>query len=163
MARLLRLGRNDCSFSWSFGQYTRADRLERCGRGRLFGSLGSVLPDVVVTLFNQRTDEKQSTISKKEGLFVFLSLLPGKYELRASKADFEPLDVHEINVHVTETLRLELRLQLAKHFERAEVPSNALMIQADTSALGRLVNESAVSDLPMVNRNFTQIASLSRA
>jgi Carboxypeptidase regulatory-like domain/TonB dependent receptor len=122
---------------------------------------GAVLPDVVVTLVNQKTMETQSTTSNKEGLFAFLSLLPGRYELRASKADFEPLRIREVSVHVTETLRLELGLQLALRFERAEVSSNPPMIQTETSALGRVVNDSAVSGLPMVNRNFTQIASLS--
>ena len=122
---------------------------------------GAVLPDVVVTLVNQKTMETQSTTSNKEGLFAFRSLLPGRYELRARKADFEPLRIREVSIYVTETLRLELGLQLASRFERAEVSSNPPMIQTETSALGRVVNDSAVSGLPMVNRNFTQIASLS--
>lgn len=36
---------------------------------------GSVVPDVVVTLFNQATGEKQSTSSNEEGRFAFFSLL----------------------------------------------------------------------------------------
>src|SRR5258706_1884343 len=35
------------------------------------------------------------------------------------------------------------------------------MVQLDSSALGRVVNENAVSGLPLVTRNFAQIASLS--
>ena len=35
------------------------------------------------------------------------------------------------------------------------------MVQLDTSALGRIVNEETVSNLPLVTRNFTQIAGLS--
>ena len=122
---------------------------------------GAVLPGVVVTLVNQNTLETESTTSDKEGLFAFLSLFPGRYELRASKADFETLGIQGFNVHVTETLRLELHLQVAKRFEHAEVSSDPGMVQTDTSALGRVVNETAVNGLPMVNRNFTQIASLS--
>jgi hypothetical protein len=122
---------------------------------------GAVLSDVVVTLVNQETMVTQSTTSNKEGLFAFLSLFPGRYELRASRADFESLGIQSLEVHVTETLRLELHLQLAKRFEHAEVSSDPGMLQTDSSALGRVVNETAVSGLPMVNRNFTQIASLS--
>jgi len=122
---------------------------------------GAVLPDVVVTLGQAKDQETQSTTSNKEGVFAFLSLLPGRYELKARKSDFEPLGIQGLNVHVTETLRLELRLQLAERFEHAEVSSEPSMVQTDTSALGRVVNETAVSGLPMVNRNFTQIASLS--
>jgi hypothetical protein len=35
------------------------------------------------------------------------------------------------------------------------------MVQADSSALGRVANETAVSGLPLVTRNFAQLASLS--
>src|SRR6516165_1724414 len=104
---------------------------------------GGILPDVDVVLVNQDTSETQFATSNNDGLFAFPSLSPGRYELTAKKTDFEPTRVGQINIHVTETLRIELHLQLAKRFERAEVSSNPLMVQTDSSALGRVVNESA--------------------
>lgn len=35
------------------------------------------------------------------------------------------------------------------------------MVQLDSSALGRVVNATALNDLPLVTRNFTQISGLS--
>ena len=67
----------------------------------------------------------------------------------------------EINIHVTETLRLELHPRVATRVQRAQVSANRLMVQLDSSALGRVVNENAVGGLPLVTRNFAQIASLS--
>ncbi len=67
----------------------------------------------------------------------------------------------EINIHVTETLRLELHPRVATRVQRAQVFANPLMVQLDSSALGRVVNENAVGGLPLVTRNFSQIASLS--
>ena len=66
-----------------------------------------------------------------------------------------------LDVRVPRGLRLEIRLGLATHTERTQVFSNPFMVQLDTSALGREVNESAVSALPLVNRNYTHIAGLS--
>jgi Carboxypeptidase regulatory-like domain len=122
---------------------------------------GAVLPGVVVHLAREGGGERKSVESDENGRFGFPLLPPGKYELQASKTDFGPLSLPEINVQVTETLRLELHLQLATHFERAQVSSNPLMVQPDSSALGRVVNERTVSSLPLVTRNFAQIASLS--
>ena len=122
---------------------------------------GAALPGVVVHLAKEGGGERRSATSDESGRFAFLLLQPGKYELQASKSDFEPVSLPEINIHVTETLRLELHLRLATRFERAQVSSNPLMVQVDSSALGRVVNESAVSGLPLVTRNFAQIASLS--
>ena len=88
-----------------------------------------------------------------------MSLSPGSYELQASKTDFRPLAVQSLHVHVTETLRLELHLELV--IDGLQLFVDALMLQLDTSALGRVADEEAVSGLPLVTRNFTQIAGLS--
>jgi hypothetical protein len=116
---------------------------------------------VVVHLAKEGGGERKSATSDENGRFGFLLLPPGSYELEASTLDFEPVRLPEINIHVTETLRIELHLRLATRFERAQVSSNPVMVQLDSSALGRVVNETAVSGLPLVTRNFTQIASLS--
>jgi hypothetical protein len=122
---------------------------------------GAALPSVVVQLGKEGGGEKKSVTSDENGRFGILLLPPGKYELHASKIDFEPVTLPEIIIRVTETLRLELHLRLAKRFEHAQVSANPLMVQPDSSALGRAVNESAVTGLPLVTRNFAQIASLS--
>jgi len=130
-------------------------------RGVTLDPTGALLPNVGLTLVNQKTAEAVSGISDPGGQFAFLLLVPGIYKLKASKAGFEPSISPLIEIHVTETLRLELRLPLAKYKESARVVATPLMVQTDSSSLGRVVNDSTVSDLPMVNRNFTQIAVLS--
>lgn len=122
---------------------------------------GAPLRDVTLTLVNPKTSETESITSNQDGQFAFLLLVPGKYELKISKTDFEPPNVPLVDIHVTETLRLELHLQLARRKESAKVIASPLMVQTDSSSLGRVVNDSSVGDLPMVNRNFTQIAILS--
>src|SRR6266481_2751703 len=122
---------------------------------------GAILPAVVVHLSKPGGGETKSVTSDENGRFGFLLLPPGKYELQAAAANFEPLNLTEINVQVTETVRLDLHLRLAARIESAQVSSDPLMVQLDSSALGRVVNENAVSGLPLVTRNFAQIASLS--
>jgi hypothetical protein len=122
---------------------------------------GAVLPGVVVDVSKEGGGEKTSVISDENGRFGFPLLPPGKYELQTSRPDFEPVSLPDIAIHVTETLRIEVHLRLATRFESAEVSSNPNLVQLDSSALGRVVSESAVSGLPLVTRNFAQIASLS--
>jgi hypothetical protein len=81
--------------------------------------------------------------------------------LQASKAGFETLQVPNVNVSVTETLRVELQLRLAPVLETAQVSSESPMIQTDTIALGRVANQAAITGLPLVTRNFAQITALS--
>ncbi len=122
---------------------------------------GAVLRSVVLRLTREDGSEEKSSSSDSNGRFDFLLLPPGIYRLQASKADFKPVSEQGIYVHVTETLRLELHLELANRVERTQVSAEQQMVQLDTSALGRVVNKDAVAGLPLVTRNFTQIAGLS--
>ena len=122
---------------------------------------GAALPGVILHLTKQDSSEEKSAISGDNGRFDFLLLSSGIYALQASKADSKPVSQPDIHVHVTETLRLELHLALANRVEQAQVSAVPLMAQLDTSALGRVVNKGTVAGLPLVTRNFTQIAGLS--
>ena len=100
---------------------------------------------------------RQTTMADSDSSCCPLGLI----RLQASRADFKPMSQPDIHVHVTETLRLELHLELATRVEQTQVSSDPMMVQLDTSALGRAVNKETVSSLPLVTRNFTQITGLS--
>ena len=123
---------------------------------------GAVLAGVVVRLANQDTGAIQSATSDKDGRFNLLLLPPGRYELEASKTGSDTLTASAtVDVSVTEVVHLELHLRLATLFSSIRVYAQAATVQTDSSALGKVVNETAVGGLPLVTRNFAQIASLS--
>lgn len=122
---------------------------------------GAVVPDVTMNLVERKTGQVLSANSGENGRFAFLLLPPGTYQLRAGKTDFKPVILEDLHVHVTETIRFELHLELAARFETTQVSSDSLMIELDSSSLGRVLNQEAVSGLPLVTRNFAQITGLS--
>jgi hypothetical protein len=123
---------------------------------------GAVLTGVVLRLVKQDTGAIQSATSDKDGRFNFLLLPPGRYELQASNPGSDILIASTtIDVSVTEVVHLELHLRLATVFSSIKVYGEAATVQADSSALGKVVNETAVSGLPLVTRNFAQTVSLS--
>src|SRR5438034_9753835 len=122
---------------------------------------GAALPVVTIDLIREGGSETRPVLSDENGLFAFPLLPPGNYELHASKANFRPMCLLELQISVTETLKLEILLQLAANYEQANVISSLQMVQTETSALGRVVNERGVLSLPLVTRNFTQISGLS--
>ena len=79
-------------------------------------------------------------------------LPPGSYEVKASKLGFVPLGSGEIHISVTETRRLDIYLQLAPIYEQVQVSANRPNVQTDASALGRVVDETALHALPLVTR-----------
>ena len=142
---------------WAHGQTASTGALT----GVTLDPSGAVLPGVVLHLTNADGSEAKSASSDSNGRFAFFLLPPGTYEVQSSKVDFKPVSQRDIHVHVTETLRLELHLELATRLEHVQASSDTQMVQLDTSALGRAVDEDTVSRLPLVTRNFTQMAGLS--
>jgi hypothetical protein len=129
--------------------------------GTIFDPTGAVLPGASLLLIDQRTNSTQSTTSDKTGDFVFPLLSPGAYEIQVEKAGYASFRRPDTSIPVTETVRLNLYLRLATIHERADVVSAPSMLQTESAALGRVVNQTAVSNLPLVTRNFTQIVGLS--
>ena len=128
--------------------------------GLVLDPSGAALRGAVVVLTSQETGATDSATSNGEGDFSFLLLLPGDYEVKASKTGTVPLVARATaKVRVTETAHLALHLRLATVIQ--SVSTEPTMLQTDSSSLGRVVNEAAVNGLPLVTRNFAQIASLS--
>jgi hypothetical protein len=130
--------------------------------GLVLDPSGAVLPGTLVRLTNQDTRATYSAASDGDGRFGFLLLPPGDYEVQASTTDAVPLIASAIaSVTVTETAHLDLHLRLATVIQSMKISSEPTMLQTDSSSLGGVVNETAVSGLPLVTRNFAQITSLS--
>ena len=148
--------------SWLFGGY---DYGQTASTGALDGVAldpsNAVISGVSIQVQKESGGDAQSTFSDEHGRFVIQLLPPGTYQLQASKIDFRRLILSHLSVYVTETLRLEIHLQLAEHLERAEVSSSPQVLQTSNAVLGRVVNEVAVQGLPLATRNFAQIIGLS--
>jgi hypothetical protein len=129
--------------------------------GKVLDPSGAVIQKAEVRLTNPQTGDADTIMSDADGDFHFLQLPPGSYELQVSKTGFAPLHLSNINVPVTETVRFELHLRIPSVTGSVQVSSEASMVQTDTIALGRVVNQTAVTGLPLVTRNFAQIADLS--
>jgi len=129
--------------------------------GMIFDPTGAFTPGVLVRITNEETGLAESRTSDQEGRFSFLLLHPGKYLITASTANPDALSINaNVTVHITETVQIDLHLRLPTVFHSIEVSSESAMVQTDSSTLGRLVNQTSVTGLPLVTRNFAQIAGL---
>jgi len=143
--------------SWAAGQTTSSGALIVV----VLDPSGAVITGASVHLTKADGPEELSATTDGSGRVAFSLLSPGTYDLEVSKPQFKSVSRPDIHIQVTETLRLELRLDLPTRSETSQVTSEPAMIQLDTSALGRIVNEETVAGLPLVTRNFAQITNLS--
>src|SRR5437868_14874375 len=61
---------------------------------------------------------------------------------------------------ITEVSRLKIQLTISGAKEHIEVSAKPSLLQTENATLGRVIDRNTVQELPLVNRNFTQILGL---
>ena len=129
--------------------------------GNTMDASRALIPGAEITLTNEATREARSTVSNENGGYSFPQLAPGSYRLEAALAGFKTAVRSGVLVSVTEITRLDVQLEIGSLTETVTVEAAPVMVQQETSALGRVVGQTVVTSLPLVTRNFTQILGLS--
>ncbi|HEY2461832.1 MAG TPA: carboxypeptidase-like regulatory domain-containing protein [Candidatus Acidoferrum sp.] len=77
------------------------------------------VPGAQLTLRNLQTNQSSQSLSNAEGVFRFLLLPPGRYELNISAENFRALSVLDVQLNADEILTLELTLSSISSAELA--------------------------------------------
>jgi hypothetical protein len=127
----------------------------------VFDPAGRTVSNALVSVENEATHASRSVATDGSGVFTVPLLTPGSYSLFVKVTGFDEKDAHSITVVVSETSTLEFHLAIAKSGVTVEVTADTEIAQTQSSALGRAVDQEAIEALPLANRNYTQILSLS--
>ena len=104
------------------------------------------MPNATITLRNNGTGQLLTAVTDLEGLYRFSLLPPGQYELRVEMAGFAPHVLREVMIQISEVRRIPVKLAVKGGREEVEVEST--LLQTEGAALGRVIDESTIVDLP---------------
>src|SRR6202030_4418398 len=121
---------------------------------------GALLPRAALVVNSQATQEERDLTTDAQGNFSVPFLTPGNYDLTVRAPGFEPLILKNVQVQITEVSRLKLRLTIAGVKEQTTVSAKPPLVQTENATLGRVIGQETVVDLPLVDRNFTEILGL---
>jgi hypothetical protein len=121
---------------------------------------GALVPRAAVVINSQGTGETRDLATDGEGNFSAQFLPPGKYDLTVRTAGFEPYILHGVQVQITEVSRLKIQLGLSGAKQQIVVSAAPPLLQTENATLGRVIDHQTVVDLPLVDRNFTEILGL---
>lgn len=122
---------------------------------------GAVVAKAEVKAANESTGVTRAAETDAAGAFSMPLLTPGTYTVTVSEAGFADDVIHAVRVTVGETASLEIALAIQNANVDVLVPASEEIAQTESSTLGRGVDQAAIEALPLENRNFTQIMSLS--
>src|SRR5215475_7805179 len=129
--------------------------------GQVTDAKGGSVAGANVKITNESTSDSTTVVSQSNGTFLAPLLSPGRYKIEVTKSGFKTLVRTGINVVVTETAQVSLVIEVGLVTETIEVNAQAEVLNTQDAALGHVTDGQMVRDLPLVNRNFTQIVGLS--
>lgn len=129
--------------------------------GAVTDTSGAAVPGVTVSMTSYDTNQVRTATTGSDGQYKFTLLPPGSYKVRFSSAGFKTAEVESVVLNVTETPTLDRTLEVGAQSEQVTVEATAETLQTSSSTLGTVVGSSTVTELPLANRNYTQIISLS--
>lgn len=129
--------------------------------GTVTDANGAIVSGAQIKMISETTGEERTVVSNETGNYTVSLLLPGSYRVEFTATNFKKSVKSALQINVTETARLDVQLEVGSVQEQVTVTAQAELLQTESSALGRVVDSTGVTNLPLVTRNFTQIATLS--
>lgn len=129
--------------------------------GKVTDSSGGVVVGAHVTARLAGGGEQREVTTSNAGAYAFPFLVPGDYEVEIAHAGFSTV-VEKARLGVTEHISVDAVLKPSAVADRIEVSDSAgPLLQTESAATGRVVDGTAIRQLPLSSRNFTQLLSLS--
>src|SRR5262245_26578797 len=114
---------------------------------------GAVLPGVEITVTQTATGGKRSTVTNETGNYVLASLPLGPYMLEASLPGFKSYVQSGIVLQVDDSPTINVVLQIGQVSEQIEVQANAGLVETQRTAIGQVVNNRQIAELPLNGRD----------
>ena len=128
--------------------------------GTVTDTSGAAVANATVTLTNLDTAQKRSIETDSSGNYTFVNILPGRYKLEGEKTGFKKFVREPIAVQIESGLRVDISLPVGAQTETVEVTSEVPLLQPETASLGQVVEQRAVTELPLNGRNPLALVGL---
>jgi Carboxypeptidase regulatory-like domain/TonB-dependent Receptor Plug Domain len=121
---------------------------------------GAAVPGASVIVRDNATGREQRFTSDAGARISAPLLAPSTYTVIVDAPGFATYVAKNVLVQITEVTALEIHLQLRTVSQEVVVTSAPPLLQSENATIGRVIEHQAIVDLPLVNRNFTQLLGL---
>jgi hypothetical protein len=122
---------------------------------------GAAVAGAKVTVTDQRKGTSDQTTTNDSGNYSTTHLIPDIYTVEVEAPGFKKLTMKDINVSADAAARVDGQFQVGATSESVEVTAEAPQLKTDRADVAVTFNEKYVEEIPILNRNFTQLQLLS--
>ena len=139
--------------------------LGQAGRGGISGlvsdSSGAIIPGATVSAQNSATGATLTTATTAAGLYSFISLPPGSYQITATANGFNTVNEKDVVVTVDQVTTLNLTLAVGSVKQVVTVTGAPTLVDTSNSTVGQLITSPTIDRVPLLTRNVYDLIQLS--
>jgi hypothetical protein len=130
-------------------------------RGEVTDAHGLPVAGAKVVARNLGTSETREVTADSDGIYRFLELSAGEYEVSAIATGFEEVRTPQVRVEVGIETVVNLALSQVKgRQERIEVIESVPLVETSSTTLSQVVDRTLVQELPLNGRDFGKLVAL---
>ena len=139
----------------ALGQIDRASL-----KGTLTDPSGAVLPGATVTVLFPATGFQQTVTSTSAGAYVFTGLPLGTCNLIVTAPGFEHKELTGVLLEVGQVRTSDVQVSLETSTQSVSVSASAATLDRDDAAIGGVISEQQIENLPINGRNWAALELL---
>src|SRR5438128_10680214 len=128
--------------------------------GNVRDQSGAVLPGVEVTAIHTSTGIRRSTVTNETGAYLMPNVAVGPYRLEAALPGFRTFVQTGIVLQVNDELVINPVLDVGQVTEQVEVTANAAQVETRSTAVGTVIENARILELPLNGRQVTDLITL---
>jgi hypothetical protein len=132
--------------------------------GTILGTIrdagGAVASGVTVTALHIETNQSRTTVTDSHGDYILSSLAIGVYKVTAEMRGFKLSVAPQVILQVDQKARVDFALEVGAVTDQVTVESASPLVASESSAIGQVIDNRKIVELPLNGRDFTQLAAL---
>lgn len=121
---------------------------------------GNAVPNAKVSVINEATNVASNSQTDAVGSFLFPSLPIGLYRIEVTAPGFETGIVKDLKLEVASVVTKNVQLKVGQVTEQVVITADAALVETATNAMGQVINDKTVQDIPLNGRHFTDLSLL---
>src|SRR5215813_6413082 len=134
----------------SFGEIT----------GTVMDASGSAMVGAQVTITSTTTNQSRKVTTNEAGNYSAPFLVPGLYDVTVASSGFKAATRRGVELQVTAVARIDFRLEVGEVTQQVEVTGGAQLVDTENTAVGTVIENRRIVDLPLNRRNYLQLVTL---
>ena len=120
----------------------------------------AVVPNATVTVADTARGVNFKTTTNESGNYTQSQLTPGNYSVSAERAGFQKVTQENVEVNVGQSARVDLTMPVGTAGQEVTVSEAPPGVITDSAQLQTTLTARQIDQLPVLNRNFTNLTLL---